>query len=186
MSEHICGNLMSTIQPCLFPTEKGQNEDSWPLQLAKMPRGTPDSLSVLGTKDQESVSCMLRAAWGLVLRSYLGTSDVCFGSLTSKDDSWVNSERNSDFFSRLCMCQLSLSGNLSVRDALQQARTERLQSLPNFELQHSENERQLTENSLVNTFVSVTHGNISAEDLKHVKGLGQVRYRDNGNVKIFG
>ncbi|KAH6699799.1 hypothetical protein BKA61DRAFT_496363, partial [Leptodontidium sp. MPI-SDFR-AT-0119] len=165
---------MSTIQPCLFPTEKGQNEDSWPLQLAKLPRCTPDSLSVLGTKDQESVSCMLRAAWGLVLRSYLGTSDVCFGSLASKDDSWVNSERNSDFFSRLYMCQLSLSGNLSVRDALQQARTESLQSLPNFELQHSENERQLTENSLVNTFVSVTHGNISAGDLKHVKGLGQL------------
>lgn len=70
---------LADVGPCRFPRFDGEiDSPKRPLSIEVELRHRKE-LQTLAAKDKETLPCMLRTAWALVLRCYTGLEDVCFG-----------------------------------------------------------------------------------------------------------
>ena len=105
-----------------------------------------------------TLSNVMLAAWGLVLRQYTGRDDVCFGNLTAGRDAPVDGIQDTvGAFINMLVCRVRFVDTTNVVDLVRQLQTDYLSMLPHqhcslAKLQH---DLGLTGEPLFNTAVSI-------------------------------
>lgn len=113
-----------------------------------------------------TLSNVMLAAWGLVLRQYTSMEDVCFGNLTAGRDAPVDGIQDSvGAFINMLVCRVNFSQPSSLKGIIRNVQNEYLESLPHqhcslAKLQH---DLGLSGEPLFNTAVSIQN-QISTRD----------------------
>lgn len=120
MPDHFIGTVtekdrtesLEAVGPCIFPR---LNDNC----------NSPDSISSfnvdaeglnvqeLYSRSSQEITCLVKAAWGLVLQCYTGSDIVCFGVITANLS--------------LAICQLNLEPETRIGNMLREAKTDYIQ-----------------------------------------------------------
>ncbi|KAJ9404992.1 hypothetical protein DTO045G8_7318 [Paecilomyces variotii] len=117
------------IEPCIFPSlceDKGEKRlKSRVLELQNM-----NGLHKFCRDAGVTVSNLLQLVWGLVLRCYTGSGDICFGYLASGRDIPVSGIQDAiGAFINMLVCRIRLTDELSLIDVLLRAKTDFVRSM---------------------------------------------------------
>lgn len=113
-----------------------------------------------------TLSNVMLAAWGLVLRQYTSKADVCFGNLTAGRDAPVDGIQDSvGAFINMLVCRVNFAQSGSLKDIIRNVQSDYLESLPHqhcslAKLQH---DLGFSGEPLFNTAVSIQN-QISTRD----------------------
>ncbi|KAK2834917.1 hypothetical protein FQN49_006786 [Arthroderma sp. PD_2] len=105
---------LSGVQPCIFPQLETQIKPKR-LDSVTVEIGDTPSLRNLCTVHGLTITNILQVAWGLVLRRYTGSNDVCFGTLVTGRDAplpQVHDIVGSIFNVLACRLHLDIEGSL--------------------------------------------------------------------------
>ncbi|KAI3320544.1 hypothetical protein HD806DRAFT_505430 [Xylariaceae sp. AK1471] len=117
-------------------------------------------------------STILRVAWGLLLRTFLGLQDVCFGYRTSGRDIPITGlESAVGPFSRVLVCRTRALADQTVVQLLRDAEIERRKAQQHQHVPMSTIEHELGTKGkrLFNTYVSFGYEDISSQSLPNSK-----------------
>ncbi len=110
-------------QPCLFPVlaANGANDLQWNNITVDLPISR-EQLAAFAAEHNVNTLTVLQVAWALVLRTYVGTDDVCFGHHTSNRDIPVSGLSEAvGCFSTTLICRVFLPTSRSIIPILQEA-----------------------------------------------------------------
>ncbi|KAI8625054.1 hypothetical protein F5Y19DRAFT_489906 [Xylariaceae sp. FL1651] len=111
-------------------------------------------------------STILRLAWGLLLRTFLGIEDVCFGYRTSGRDMPITGLENAvGPFSRVLISRMRIPADQTVVQLLREAEVERQKALQHQQVPVStiEHELRIKGSRLFNTCMSFGYEDISSQ-----------------------
>ncbi|KAL3480239.1 hypothetical protein BJX99DRAFT_254833 [Aspergillus californicus] len=121
---------MGEVEPCLFPTlSSNSGESRFRIESLRLSNASKvqAACEVLST----TPNFLLQAVWGLVLRCYTGSEDICFGYCVSTKKARIG----------VLPCRIILKDDLILRDVIQQRREDVDQMLkhqmPLFEIQRA-------------------------------------------------
>lgn len=122
---------LSDAKPCHFPvlTEGGKSSKS--LRSIPVNFGSLTQLSNVCEKKGITLSNVFNAAWGLTLRYFCGSDDVCFTYMASLRDvpadgvQWVVGP-----VINLMVCRMRIDGDTVLSDVLRQIQNDYMDSLP--------------------------------------------------------
>ncbi|TAQ84797.1 hypothetical protein B7494_g6879 [Chlorociboria aeruginascens] len=121
------------ITACLFPkitTNNGENLEDKSMRSITIDLGETSKLRVLCEANQLTLSNIFQVAWGLVLKSYVGSDNVCFGFVASgRDIPVLQVEQAMGPFINMLVCRMDLSNSVSLMAALRANQASFLDSL---------------------------------------------------------
>ena len=125
------GDYLSGIRPCLFPfintRFNGQRELS---QVHVLSFEKSAELHSFCKRNNFTVSNIIQTAWGLVLRSFTGSNDICFGYLCSGRDAPVTGIEDAiGLFINMLVCRIAFPDDQSISDVLQQVQSDFIHGL---------------------------------------------------------
>lgn len=155
---------LADIEPCNFPL------------ISQEARGKPRSTRTLNKQTHQlhafskmsgvSVEILLQIVWGLVLRCYTGSDDVCFGYLAAQPDDVAS----------ISIIRLLLGNDRKLNETLLHAKTDLEKTRQNFaELSTVKHQLGLDEADVFNTLLTY----------RAVSHLPQGRARDTATAKDF-
>ncbi|KAI0798371.1 hypothetical protein GGR55DRAFT_684710 [Xylaria sp. FL0064] len=152
------------IQPCHFPclTSRGTTALEWqttPIHL-QIPFQRLHDFARFYKVDKSTI---LRVAWGILLRTFLGLQDVCFGYRTSGRDLPITGlESAVGPFSRILVCRTRALANQTIVQLLRDAQVEHQKAVQHQHLPMSVIEHELGTKGkrLFNTYVSFSYEDI--------------------------
>jgi non-ribosomal peptide synthetase component F len=185
---------LTGIETCHFPIlnygKKEKEHRSITLELTGVPE-----LSNFCTKNGLTFSNVLQLAWGLVLRLYTGSEEICFGYVTSGRDALISGIQDSALgtFINMLVCRLYLSENIQLGQALGQIQADFAQgtSHQSFSLADMQHELQLSGTSLSNTVFTYQrratpkHTSESTLDFDVLESHDPTEYNIAVNVEAF-
>lgn len=121
---------LAGVEPCYFPTlDDGVTQEDR-LEAVQLKHGlTTDVLNSFCRERSITMSNLFQAAWALVLRSFTGSDQVCFGYLVSGRDVPVDNIENAiGAFINMLVCRLDMSGTLT--QVLEKVQEDYANSLP--------------------------------------------------------
>ncbi|KAI0413027.1 hypothetical protein F5X98DRAFT_303062 [Xylaria grammica] len=153
-----------SVQPCHFPCliSGGATTVEWqttPIHL-QIPFQRLHDFARFYKVDKSTI---LRVAWGILLRTFLGWQDVCFGYRTSGRDLPITGlESAVGPFSRVLVCRTRALGNQTIVQLLRDAQVEHQKALQHQHLPMSLIEHELGTKGkrLFNTYVSFGYEDI--------------------------
>jgi amino acid adenylation domain-containing protein/non-ribosomal peptide synthase protein (TIGR01720 family) len=159
LSKDFWKEYLSDMQPCLFPPlddDAGEEKQLRSLDVdLQLPPGQLRAFcDALGV----TVSNVLQTVWGLVLRAYTGSDQVCFGYLTSGRDVEVDGiEKAIGPFVNMLICRMDVAGSTSVAELVHRVQAD---SVAGLEHQHCsladiQHDLSLPGRHLFNTSMSV-------------------------------
>ncbi|KAH8906653.1 non-ribosomal peptide synthetase [Coniochaeta sp. PMI_546] len=83
-------DLLATTRPCLFPRLTSRTSDGQQSHVHVELDVTSKELATFARSQQVSNEAIVRLAWAVVLRSFVGDNDTCFGCCTSGRERFVN------------------------------------------------------------------------------------------------
>ncbi|KAJ5777393.1 hypothetical protein N7520_000639 [Penicillium odoratum] len=125
-------SYLSDAKPCMFPTlidgKKGQEKTlrSMPVNFRSLAQ-----LQRVCEKKGITLSNVFNAAWGLTLRLFCGSDDVCFSYMASLRD--VSADGIQSVVGpviNLMVCRMKMSSDALLSDVLQQIQDDYMESLP--------------------------------------------------------
>ncbi|KAK4187683.1 hypothetical protein QBC35DRAFT_452099 [Podospora australis] len=134
---------LSGIPPCLFPRLTVLPEERGFVNAGLELDITSYDLANFTRTHKTSVGAVLRLAWGLILRTFTGSNQVCFGFQTAgRDEANVGMRHAVGSFANTVACTYELLTYSPILLALQKVEDELLATLPHqhftmAELQHS-------------------------------------------------
>lgn len=160
---------LSDVQPCQFPTLQDFNSvNTKELRSLQVPVSVGDKLQAFCLQHGITIANVAQAVWGLVIRSYTGSNDICFGYLSSGRDVAVDGiEEMVGPLINMLVCRLEASPALKIVDLIQQVQKNYLASLEHqhCSLADIQHELKLHGRPLFNTIMSVQRGTSrSSED----------------------
>lgn len=188
-------DYLSGLEPCYFPPLEGTHESN---RLEKVDVKLNVALDVLNFfcgQHNVTLSNLFQAAWGLVLRSYTGLDQVCFGLLSSGRDAPVNDIQNAvGAFITMLVCRLDLSGTNTVIQVLEKAREDFMCSLPHqyCSLANIQHALELSGQPLFNTVMSFhkepdpESPEASALSFNYISGHDPTEYEFTVDVGVLG
>ena len=123
-------------------------------------------LQVFCRANSYTLSNVMLAAWGLVLRQYNSTEDVCFGNLTAGRDAPVDGIQDSvGAFINMLVCRVDFSKPSSLKAIIRSVQSDYLESLPHqhCSLAKVQHDLGFSGEPLFNTAVSIQN-QISTRD----------------------
>ncbi|KAA8652106.1 Nonribosomal peptide synthetases (NRPS), partial [Aspergillus tanneri] len=154
--EYWCSYL-SNFKPCHLPLLNDGMSTSKQLRTMRLNLGFSEELQKVCEQDRLTLSTAFSTAWGLTLRSFCGTDDVCFSYITSLRDVPVEDiELVVGPVISLLPCRMNASGNLLLSDILHQVQKDYMEQVPHkhaslIDIQHS---LKLSDTTLFNTGIS--------------------------------
>ncbi|PGH20058.1 hypothetical protein AJ80_03708 [Polytolypa hystricis UAMH7299] len=121
------------VQPCHFPRLRDDNETkeadaSQSVTLTIDPEG---QLQKFCREKEIAIGNLFQAAWGLVLRTYTGSDDVCFGYMAAGRDIAIDGLYDAiGPYINMLVCRLRLSGDNPAEKILRDLQTDYLNCLP--------------------------------------------------------
>lgn len=113
-----------------------------------------------------TLSNVMLAAWGLVMRQYTNRDDVCFGNLTAGRDAPVDGIQDTvGAFINMLVCRIKFDKSLQVKDVIRNLQSDYLEMLPHqhCSLAKVQHDLGLSGEPLFNTAVSIQN-QISTRD----------------------
>ncbi|KAI9848835.1 MAG: NRPS [Sclerophora amabilis] len=152
-------SYLADIQPCQFPPLTDGIDEVAQLRSAKVELTDASKLHEFCQEHGVTLANIFQIAWGLVLRTYTGLDQVCFGYLASGRDALVSGIDDAvGAFINMLVCRLDMTemANISVLQVVEKVQSTYLQNLPHqhcslAEIQHALN---LSGKSLFNTVLS--------------------------------
>lgn len=151
-------NYLAGIKPCLFPAlTDGKNVSQKQLRTLRLNFNSFRELQSICEKKALTLSTAFTAAWGLTIRLFCNSDDVCFSYMTSLRDAMVEDiESIVGPVINLLACRMQISKDEPLRDILQRVQNDCMQQLPHnslsfIDIQH---ELKLSDTSLLNTGIS--------------------------------
>ncbi|PKY07567.1 nonribosomal peptide synthase Pes1 [Aspergillus campestris IBT 28561] len=150
-------SYLSSIQPCHLPVLNDGQISEKELRTFKLSFKSCRELQKSCEKNGLTLSTVFRTAWGLTLRSFANSNDVCFGYTASLRD--VPVEEIDSIVGpvvNLLACRMNVSGNTLLREALYQVQDNYMESLPyrNCSLIDIQHALKLSDTALFNTTIS--------------------------------
>ncbi|EXJ85586.1 hypothetical protein A1O1_05951 [Capronia coronata CBS 617.96] len=178
---------LSDVRPCHFPVLT-DNEATPARYLHNMPVRSPNAARIRDFCQQNNITLasIFRLAWGIVLRTYTGDDQVCFGYLTSgREVPVAGIEDAVGAFINMLVCSLDFNriGKRKIADILEDLQDEYSKSLPfqHTSLAEIQHELGLAGETLFNTVLSFqrrTHGDFKEGDvsLRYLDGVDPTEY----------
>ncbi|KKK25307.1 hypothetical protein AOCH_002968 [Aspergillus ochraceoroseus] len=149
---------LADIKPCIFPIlDDGKQILQKQLRTVQLSFGSFRELQSICEQSGLTLSTAFSAAWGLTLRLFCGSNDVCFSYMTSLRDASVRDiESVVGPVINLLACRMQVSEDDSLKGILQRVQDNYMHSLPHktlslIDIQH---ELKLSDTVLLNTGVS--------------------------------
>ena len=150
-------SYLSNMQPSNFPVLDDGKGAAKRLECLRLNFDSYSELRSFSEASGITLSTAINAAWGLTLRSYLGTDDVCFGYMASLRDLPVDEiESMVGPVINLMTCRMKMPGDSVINHAIHQVQSDYMESFPYrhtslIDIQHA---LQLSDTALFNTCVS--------------------------------
>jgi amino acid adenylation domain-containing protein/non-ribosomal peptide synthase protein (TIGR01720 family) len=113
---------LSGLEPCNFPLLQDGLDKPRKLNYKTVNLGLPpDALHTFCRKSGLTMANVMQAVWGLVLRCYTGSDQVCFGYVASGRD--IPLEGVDDIvgpFINMLVCRMDIAGSSTVKQLVQQ------------------------------------------------------------------
>lgn len=150
------------VRPCYFPLVPQHSSKQRRLHSLFMDFDRFREVQSLAEKSNVTFANILLAAWALVLRTYTGSSDVCYGYLTSGRNVPIdNIQKAVGAFINMLVSRIKVSQSLTLVDIFQKVQNDFIESLPHqhCSLAQFQHDLGLSGKALFNTAVSVqNHG----------------------------
>ncbi|KAL3421676.1 hypothetical protein PVAG01_05832 [Phlyctema vagabunda] len=122
------------MHPCILPNlSYGLSRDPPKVEYRALTVDLKNSHHLLKFCQSQGVtlSALFRTTWALILRAFTGTDEVCFGFITSGRDLHIERiEETVGTFINMLVCRMELSETRSVKDLIDKAQSDYLDSLP--------------------------------------------------------
>lgn len=157
---------LNGIKRCHLPTLNGTPGGAKRLNAIYLHFDRFAELQAFCRANSFTLSNVMLAAWGLVLRQYTSTQDVCFGNLTAGRDAPVDGIQDSvGAFINMLVCRVNFSQPSTLKAIIRSVQNDYLESLPHqhcslAKLQH---DLGFSGEPLFNTAVSIQN-QISTRD----------------------
>ncbi|KAF8860374.1 hypothetical protein BDZ45DRAFT_800950 [Acephala macrosclerotiorum] len=127
-------SYLKDMHPCIFPT-LSYSLSREPLKAESraitVDINNAHHLLKFCQSQDITLSALFRTIWGLILRSYTGSDEVCFGYITSgRDLPIAGIEEIVGTFINMLVCRMNLSEMRLVKDIIATAKSDYLNSLP--------------------------------------------------------
>ena len=147
-------SYLAGVDSCHFPLLTDGVTGVKELQFFALQVSKAKVLPAFCAKHGITLSNVLQLVWALVLRCYTGSSDICFGYLTSGRDAPVQGIQDAvGAFINMLMCRMNLANDVRLDQALDKIQTDFARSMThqNCSLADIQHEMQLSGTSLFNT-----------------------------------
>lgn len=151
-------NYLAGIKPCLFPAlTDGKNVSQKQLRTLRLNFSSFNGLQSICERKALTLSTAFTAAWGLTVRLFCNSDDVCFSYMTSLRDAMVEDiESIVGPVINLLACRMRVTNDEPLRDILQRVQNDCMEQLPHnslsfIDIQH---ELKLSDTALLNTGIS--------------------------------
>ncbi|KAI2791865.1 hypothetical protein POX_c04745 [Penicillium oxalicum] len=122
---------LENVEACHFPALNTMPVSTTGFQSKVIEIDAGGELKKFCEANDLTMSNLFQVGWGLVLRAYTGSSDVCFGYMAAGRDIPVEGIYDAiGPFINLLVCRMHLDEKLSPNDLLQAMQTDYLESLP--------------------------------------------------------
>ncbi|KAF2475447.1 acetyl-CoA synthetase-like protein [Lindgomyces ingoldianus] len=151
--EHLRG-----VQPCYFPIAPQHSFKQRQLHSVLLDFDRYADLQKLGERSSVTLSNIMLAAWAVVLRTYTGSNDVCYGYLTSGRNLPIDNIQDAvGAYINMLVSRISLSRSQSLLDVFQKVQSDFIESLPyqHCSLAQFQHDLGLSGKALFNTAVSI-------------------------------
>ena len=145
---------LAGVESCHFPSITDGVTGTKELRFFALQLSQAMTLPAFCTKHGVTLSNVLQLVWALVLRCYTGSSDICFGYLSSGRDAPVKGIQDAvGAFINMLMCRMNLTDEVPLHQALDKIQTDFARSMAhqNCSLADVQHELQLSGTSLFNT-----------------------------------
>ncbi|KAL2832125.1 hypothetical protein BDW59DRAFT_157587 [Aspergillus cavernicola] len=149
---------LAGLKPCLFPTlNDGKMVSQKEFRTIRLNFGLFGALQAICEKKGLTLSTAFSTAWGLTLRLFCSSNDICFSYMASLRDSLVEDiESIVGPIINLLACRMKVSENDSLGNLLQGVQDDCMQQLPHnslslIDIQH---ELKISDTALLNTGIS--------------------------------
>ncbi|KAL8941315.1 MAG: hypothetical protein Q9211_001867 [Gyalolechia sp. 1 TL-2023] len=145
---------LDNIEPCHFPALTDGSKDERQLRSLELELRDVARIQLFCSQRSITLSTALQLVWALVLRTYTGNENVCFGYLSSGRDVPIDGIENAvGLFISMLVCRMDCGKDALVSDALEQIRDDYTESMSHqaFSLGDMQHELQLSGKSLFNT-----------------------------------
>lgn len=178
---------LKEVQPCHFPVI---NEKSTVKHLSSVHLRFDrfEELQELCETMGVTISNIMLAAWGLVLRSYASMDDVCFGYLAAGRDAPLSGIQEAvGAFINMLVCRIRFSPTMTLESLFKEVQDSYLEGLPyqHCSLAQIHHEVGSSRQALFNTAISIQN-NSAASDAKEVAiGFHMKDAKDPSEVSSF-
>ncbi|KIA75709.1 nonribosomal peptide synthase [Aspergillus ustus] len=149
---------LADMEPCLFPIlNDGQEAPQKEFRTMQLSFGLFNELQTVCEKRRLTISTAFTAAWGLTLRQFCSSNDVCFSYMASLRDLPVEDiESVVGPVINLVACRMRVSESDSLNDILQTVQSDCLQHLHHNSLYlvDIQNELKISDTALLNSGIS--------------------------------
>jgi non-ribosomal peptide synthase protein (TIGR01720 family) len=156
------------LQPCYFPIAPQHSSKQRQLHSLYMEFDRFSDLQTLAERNNVTFSNIMLTAWALVLRTFTGSSDVCYGYLTSGRNVPIDNIENAvGAFINMLVSRVGVSPNQALLDVFRKVQNDFIESLPHqhCSLAQFQHDLGLSGKALFNTAVSVqNHGAAQAHE----------------------
>ncbi|KAH4193904.1 hypothetical protein HBH70_193220 [Parastagonospora nodorum] len=162
-------NQLTGAQPCYFPPMPQQIGKQRQLHSVDMRFHRFADLHAFAETSNVSLANILLAAWAFVLRSYTGSSDVCYGYLTSGRNVPVDDVENAvGAFINMLVSRIKIVHSASLVDVIQKVQNDFIESVPHqhCSLAQFQHDLGLGGKALFNTAVSIQNSGASQGTVK--------------------
>lgn len=145
---------LDNIEPCHFPALTDGSKEEKQLRTLELEIRDVARIQLFCNQRGVTLSTTLQFVWSLVLRTYTGSENVCFGYLSSGRDVPVDGIENAvGLFISMLVCRMDCGKDTLISEALEQIRDDYTQSMSHqaFSLGDMQHELQLSGKSLFNT-----------------------------------
>ncbi|KAL4969111.1 nonribosomal peptide synthase Pes1 [Aspergillus stella-maris] len=151
-------SYLAAVKPCLFPTlTDGKSVSQRKLGTLRVKLESFSALLSVCEERRLTLSTAFTAAWGLTLRLFCNSDDVCFSYMTSLRDSFIEDiESMVGPVINLLACRMKLSTNDSLKDVLQRVQGDFMEQLSHNSLSFIDIQREckLSDSAMFNTGIS--------------------------------
>lgn len=156
------------VKPCYFPLVPQHSSKQRQLHSSFMKFNEFSRVQELAEHSGVSFANILLATWALVLRSYTGSSDVCYGYLTSGRNVPIDNVENAiGAFINMLVSRVNVVQSHSLLQVFEKVQNDFIDSLPHqhCSLAQFQHDLGLSGKALFNTAVSVQNSGVTAQGL---------------------
>jgi NRPS condensation-like uncharacterized protein len=162
------------VRPCHFPTAPQHTTKQRQLRSLDMNFDRFSEVHSLAERNDFTFANVLLAAWALILRSYTGSSDVCYGYLSSGRNIPIHNIENAvGAFINMLVSRIEMTPSTSLLEIVQKVQNDFIDSMPHqhCSLAQFQHDLGLSGNALFNTAVSIQNRATAEESAKADAGI---------------